>query len=208
MTALTKFHGAWRTRPADETFESLYALGAAQKFFQETAEEITISSKDVTVHADPADLREGLSIDSGKGDLVVPTHWALGQLCGLVKAPAQYIRRMPAAIIADNLNYGFKFEREAQSVKLLSGDDRSGVPVLRAATGPDYGRIWNTELVDTLIGMFGDGVNGDWVHAGSGRNSTIFGSDRDVWTFLVDDKNPIEVPNRRDGRSGLMNSID
>jgi len=204
MTALTQFHGAWRVRPADETFESLWALGAAQRHFQESAEEFTISSKDVRVQADENDLYEGLSVMNGNAKLVIPTHWALGQLSSLAKAPAQYIRRLPAALIADNLNWNFRHDREVSSLKLLSGLNRHDVPELRAATGPDYGRVWNTEIVDLLIDLFGDGVSGQWIHAGKGKNSTLFGSDRDVWIFLVDEEAVIEIPNRRNGQPGTM----
>ena len=193
MTALTRFHGAWRSRPADETFESLYALGAAVKYFKESADEKLISSKQVMLRADPADLTEGLAVET-EGGLVIPTHWSLGQLCGLVNAPPRYIRSLWAALIADNLNFGFRFRRDISEMKMLTGLNREGIPELRAATGPDYGRIWNTDLVDQMIGMFGDGVGGQWKHAGAKRGgSTIFGSDRDVWMFLTDEENKIDA---------------
>jgi hypothetical protein len=28
--------------------------------------------------------------------------------------------------------------------------------------GPNYGRVWNVEVVEMLIDKFGDGISGDW----------------------------------------------
>jgi hypothetical protein len=62
------------------------------------------------------------------------------------------------------------------------------------------------------MNKFGDGVTGDWTVPGefgvavdvNKRNTTLYASDRDMFVFLADEKNRIEVPNRRDGKSGLL----
>jgi len=35
---------------------------------------------------------------------VAPTHWSFGQLCTLIGAPTSYLRQLPAALSAINLN--------------------------------------------------------------------------------------------------------
>ena len=72
----------------------------------------------------------------------------------LVGAPTSYIRRFPhpAGI---NLQHGLLSHR-AELVKTLEADD--GRIELRAVTGPDYGRIWDHELVAAVMKIAGNGV--------------------------------------------------
>jgi hypothetical protein len=108
-------------------------------------------------------------------------------------------------VIADCLNYNLRFTRDVESVGLLAsyGDDRSP-GALRAATGPNYGRIWNADTVDMLVDRFGDGVTGEWRVPGEfGKrvtvdrdNTTLYASDRDMFVFLADEDRRIEVAGR------------
>lgn len=83
---------------------------------------------------------------------------------------------------------------------------------LRAMTGPKYGRVWNSEITAQLVNRFGDGVTGDWRVPGefgkavtvTKANTTLFASDRDMFVFLADETNRIEMPNRRGGRTGSL----
>ncbi len=130
----------------------------------------------------------------------------------LAGAPAGYLRKLPAEIVADNLNWGFKVERDAAEVGVLLTRNGDDTPYLRAATGPNYGRIWNNKIVDGLVDRFGDGVTGAWRVPGefghdvtvTRDNTTLFAGDRDMFVFLADEKNRIEIPNRRDGRMGTL----
>jgi len=80
---------------------------------------------------------------------------AFGQLCGLVGAPATYMRQLPAALAGINLQHGLLSHR-AELVKTLEADD--GRVELRAVTGPDYGRIWDHELVAAVMKIAGNGT--------------------------------------------------
>ena len=80
-------------------------------------------------------------------------------------------------------------------------------------TGPRYGRIWNDDVVRELIDRFGDGVAGDFKVPGTwGRpldqvdikNTTLYAGDRDMFVFLADENNRIELPGRRDGKTGEL----
>ena len=116
---------------------------------------------------------------------------------------------MPAAIVADALNFNMKFSRGPEDVGILSTRTEDAVE-LRAATGPRYGRIWDREVVDHLVDKFGDGVSGDWRVPGefsqrvqvTKDNTTLYASDRDMFVFLADEENRIEIPGRRAGQSG------
>jgi Domain of unknown function (DUF932) len=65
-------------------------------------------------------------------------------------------------------------------------------------------------VVDALVERFGDGVSGQWRVPGefgdrvtvTKENTTLYASDRDMFVFLADEENRIELPNRRAGRMG------
>ncbi len=142
----------------------------------------------------------------GRDGPVAPTHWSFGQLCSLVGAPAGYLRDPPAPLAAINLQHGLLSHRR-ELVKTLEAED--GQVELRAVTGPDYGRIWDHELVAAVMKIAGDGIGDtrwkvpgilDW---GTMRHNlfvdvtkdttTLYASDRDVFLFVVDDTHPIEA---------------
>lgn len=139
------------------------------------------------------------------------THWSFGQMAGLAGAPAGYLRKLPAPMAADCLNYGLQIERDVEDVGILLTQEDQNI-ALRAATGPNYGRIWNADITGELMRRFGDGRTGDFRVPGEfGKevpvtkdNTTLYGSDRDMFVFLADEKNRLEVPNRRNGQSGSL----
>jgi len=155
-----------------------------------------------------------IQITGPNGHAYTPSNWAFGQLAALAGAPAGYMRNLPAPLAADCLNYGFKYSRDIEDVGCLltrSGDDIS----IRAATGPRYGRVWNSQVVSTLIKRFGSGNpadGGDFTVPGefgkrvaiTKENTTLYAGDRDMFVFLADETNRIEVPGRRNGQTGQM----
>src|SRR3546814_13781816 len=92
-------------------------------------------------------------------------------------------------------------------VKTLETSD--GRTELRAVTGPDYGRIWDHELVAAVTKIAGNGtgdtrwkVPGLLVWATMRPNpfvevtkgtTTPYATDRDVFLFLCVDDNPLEA---------------
>jgi hypothetical protein len=197
----------WSSRPSDERFTSLEDM--RWHFAQQRAasREVVVASR--KLQAVPIDHR-ALQITGPNGNGYAPTHHAFGQLAQLAQAPAGYLRTLPAPMAADLLNYGFQVARDVQDVGVLLY--KNGTPVLRAATGPKYGRIWNQTIVDALVRNYGDGVTGRYRVPGEfGRavevtkqNTTLFAGDRDMFVFLADEQNRIELPNRRDGKTGTL----
>ena len=201
-------HREWASRPADERFTSLHAMSDHFNRLRDASRERIVSNRKLTI--EPLDTKQ-IVITGPNGHAYAPTHWSFGQLSSLVGAPASYLRTLPAPMVADNLNYGLQFHRQAEDVGVLISllDDK---PVLRAATGPAYGRVWNADILRQLTGRFGDGVTGQWkvpgefsraVHV-TKDNTTLFASDRDMFIFLADEERRIEVPNRRNGQPGSM----
>ncbi|MBC8719958.1 DUF932 domain-containing protein [Ochrobactrum sp. Marseille-Q0166] len=206
----------WFSRPDDERFLSLTALYNAVKMRADRATARTVESRAVRVDAS-RDNAERLSlIVPGQEEPIAPTHWSFGQLCSLVGTPASYMRQLPAPLAGINLQHGLLSHR-AELVKTLETED--GRNELRAVTGPDYGRIWDHELVAAVMKIAGNGVGDtmwkvpgvlDWATMTHNPfvdvtkdTTTLYASDRDVFLFLVDDTHPIEAGRLPNGEPDL-----
>ena len=97
-----------------------------------------VSSREIEVRPDPADERKGIQLDGKAGVPYTPTNWSFGQLASLAGAPAGYLRKLPAPLVADNLNYGLKFDRDVEDVGLLL--TKEGDHAL--ASGSDWTAVW------------------------------------------------------------------
>ncbi len=209
---VSRVSSEWFSRPADERFLSLSELFASVRSRAERSRTRTLESATIRVEAtrDNADCL-ALTLPGSEAP-IAPTHWSFGQLAALVGAPAAYLRQLPAPLAGINLQYGLTAHR-AEQVKTLEVDD--GRVELRAITGPDYGRIYDRELVEAVQRIAGDGTSDtrwkvpgvlDWstgvynprVDVTRDR-TTLYASDRDVFLFLVDDLNPIEAGQLPDG---------
>ena len=196
----------WFSRPDDERYLSLTELHAAVHGRAERATARTVETKALRVEASRDNVERLTLVVPGRGEPVSPTHWSYGQLCSLVGAPASYMRQLPAPIAGINLQHGLLSHR-AELVKTLEAED--GRIELRAVTGPDYGRIWDHELVEAVMRIAGNGTGDtrwkvpgllDWSSMTHNPfvevtkdTTTLYASDRDVFLFLVDDAHPIEA---------------
>ena len=206
----------WFSRPADERYLSLNELARTVRDRTDRSRTRVVESALIHVEANRADPERLALMLPGSDTPVAPTHWSFGQLASQVGAPAAYLRQLPAALAGINLQYGLTANR-AEQIKTLETDD--GRVELRAVTSPDYGRIFDHELVEAVQRIAGNGT-GDtrWKVPGvldwstgiynprvdiSKDTTTLYASDRDVFLFLVDDLNPIEAGRLRDGSPDL-----
>ncbi|EDL48316.1 hypothetical protein [Erythrobacter sp. SD-21] len=207
----------WFSRPADQRYLSLTDLMTAVKGSAERSRTRTVESAAIRVEANRDDPERLALVLPDAEQPVAPTHWSFGQLASLVSAPAAYLRQLPAPLAAINLQYGLSNHR-AEQVKTLETED--GRTELRAVTGPDYGRIYDHDLVAAVQRIAGNGT-GDtrWKVPGvldwstgvynpmvdvTQDTTTLYASDRDVFLFLVDDLNPIEAGKLPDGSPDLF----
>jgi hypothetical protein len=198
----------WATRPNDERFISLLDLQSHVDQAYSNSRATVVPTRAIKA-APVAGIDGGLAFLGPDGATVTPTHWAFGQVAQRAGAPAGYLRTLPAPIAADALNYGLA-TREVEDVGVLLR--KNGVTTLAAMTGPAYGRVWNRDIVKGLVDRFGDGVTGHFRVPGefgkrveiTKANTTLYASDRDLFVFLADEDRRIEIPNRRDGKSGSL----
>lgn len=207
-TTLFQANRQWASRPADERFTSLTEIVDHYSHIRDQSRSAVISSR--SLEAFPSEDNKGLLVAVANADAFAPTHWSFGQLAQLAGAPSKYLRSLPSPIAADCVNYGLKFSRDVEDVGLLL--QKNGSNVLRAATGPQYGRVWNSDFVQQLVDRFGNGIDGDFRVPGefgqkvevTKDNTTLFAGDRDLFVFLADEEHRIEVQNRRDGKPGSL----
>ena len=196
----------WFSRPDDERYLSLDALHDAVRARADRATARTVETRALRVGASRDDTSRLTLMVPDREEPISPTHWSFGRMCSLVGAPASYMRQLPAPLAAINLQHGLLSHR-GELVKTLEAED--GRVELRAVTGPDYGRIWDHELVAAVQRIAGNGT-GDtrWKVSGlldwstmthnpfvevTKDTTTLYASDRDVFLFLVDDTHPIEA---------------
>jgi hypothetical protein len=201
----------WASRPDDQRFTSLIDLNNFTTEQRNSSRSRVVSTGQVRVRADlETDTLGVVNSSQQDGPALTPTHYAFGQLASLVKAPAGYLRTLPAPLAADCLNLGL-IRRDVEEVGLLMTRNDDGLD-LRAATGPNYGRVWNSTITSALVDRFGDGITGNFRVPGefgkaievTKANTTLFASDRDMFVFLADETRRIEIPNRRNGQNGSL----
>lgn len=216
----------WMNRPRDQRFLSLKDMWASKKQFWDGAWQTRMDTDGFEIMAPDAKVIEdmhklsigGIKVDRGETTdtvEVVPTYWAFSQICTLADTPAKLMRELPTQIAKDVINFRMQNARSVEAVKLYGGVDS-----LYAATGPDYGRIPDHEIIAAVMEIAGDGRGShlwkipgvvDWrTHMYDPEapvtkdSTTLYASERDCFMFLVDDRNPIEVGKLADGSPDLM----
>lgn len=206
----------WASRPDDQKFLSLSALREQVLAWRDASEAVNVASENLRVSP------------SEDGDLVVTSpfgnmkmnHFAFQRVASAAKAPADYLRGLPAELAAVNLNYGLIANGQERSLYVMRQPNES---LLRGITSPRYGRIFDSDVADAVIKIAGDGTGDtdwkvpgtiDW-HGAHGvtynpkvditkDTTTLYASDRDIFLFLVDDTHPIEVGKLANGDPDLM----
>jgi hypothetical protein len=199
------------SRPADQKFDSIDALLAKVQNRRQTA---------VQFESEIIDMKATMLPDGGLGfaakpkdskriEVMSPTHFAFGQTCSIVKAPAEYMRRLASQgnpeLMVNNLNHCIQ-KREAAGFKFLAAPDLNddGDMTLYSTTSPSYGRIWDADVVEATKTVL-DRVNGDagrevfyspW--AWGRKHRALFGSQQDVFMYFIDGGSIVDGGGDRD----------
>lgn len=217
---LFKATSQWSTRPADQRFKTLESLYQATHEYRVQAATAKASWDSLRVEADGKEVK----LTGKTGVPAQLTHWAFGQLCSKVQAPASYLRDLPATLAAQNLNHGLARKADATEAQLMF--HRNGSLLLRAVTSDQYRRIWNSEIAERLVGMqqfgwqpakptthwgsesvgkcimcSGTGNDGKCMYcAGTGEEyPALYASDHDMFAFLYNLQYVVREPGNSDG---------
>jgi len=201
----------WATRPPDERFVTMEALLAATEARRDRSDEfpnVSIAGNLDVKYVEEGPLAGNLyAVSYGEAPAIF-TNWSMSQFNSVVGGPdTRWLRDMPPPVAKFALNASIKYRQRIDGdtrVKLLAAPPAGDEPaVLRAVTGPDYGRIWDADIARTIM-LINDGR---WVVPGkvAGRgmadgytevtkqSTTLYASDRDMWAFLVDEQHPLQI---------------
>lgn len=211
----------WASRPADQRFLDLASLEMQVGIWRKESHMEVIEPaliRPVYQGNDVADLRFSV------GDTeMIPTAWGFEQISRIAGCPATFLSSLPAPLAAMNLRYRLQVVEQKAVGAYVRHDGATGENTIRALTSPRYGRIYDQEVVQAVRKVAGNGTGDtrwkvpgqiDWngKHGISynpqvditKQNTTLYASDRDVFIFLVDDLNPIEVGKLPNGEPDLM----
>ena len=142
----------WASRPADERFWGLKDLQETLDVERTYQREWTgaLNRLRAVSHGGAIQLENASGVDA------TLTHHAFNQLCLRIGAPTNYLRRLPVDLATTLVQHGLDHverneEGEYEESKLLIR--KNGSTVVRAITGPDYGRSWDAGVVGHLRGI-------------------------------------------------------
>jgi hypothetical protein len=188
----------WASRPDDQRYVSLADLKAS--VVQRKHERWTATPATADLRVIPNGAADDLAVEvydptHGERRQLTPSNWAFGQLAQYAGAPASYLRKLPAELAAINLQWGLARNAAREDALVLA--QSNGSNHLRAMTSPSYGRIWDHQVVEAVERVNGEGrwqvPAASYATTNPKRATTLYASDRDVFLFLVDPKNPVEV---------------
>jgi hypothetical protein len=201
----------WATRPEDQRFETLTALreSVANRRLRSRSVDIDLSKVKAENTGGTILINSGLAA-------VEPSHWSFGQLSGWLKAPAEYIRRLPAPLAVQNLNHGLSaVAQERGALKFMTvarPDDSQGFNTLQAVTSTTYGRIWDADCVDCASRIqerfprFHNPLAYSKGFGSAPRPSGLYASDHDCFIFMIDGGSLLEAGPRAQLNRGFIMS--
>jgi hypothetical protein len=144
MANLHAASSQWAERPADQRFWNLSTMRAACVAARNNSAEsvVQMSSLEATT------LGDDIALQGRAGTPAKFTHYAFGQFCSTVGAPASYLRELPAPVAASCLNVGIGRANDSKRHLLLH---KNGGLTLRASLSDKYDRVWDDEVCTALM---------------------------------------------------------
>jgi hypothetical protein len=187
----------WASRPADQRFLTVQDLHAKVSARRLSSDVTDVAIDHIRVAAD--DQGEIQLADTRGQTFGQLTHYSFGQLCARAKAPAGYLRSLPAQLAVIPLQWSLETHEatsdEGNDARLMTRVN--GHRDVACVTSCTYGRIWDDQVTGAVL----EYVDLDqWrVPAASYsatdplRATTLYGSDRDVFIFLVNEQAGIDA---------------
>lgn len=197
MAELMEASRQWASRPDDERYTSLDELHAAVERRRGECWTSAIPASRLRALPMPGN---GIALEvpdatQAEPRIVEPTNWSFSQLSQYAGAPGGYLRKLPAELAAINLQWGLEHSPTRDEALVLGRTN--GDNTLRAMTSTSYGRIWDADVVGAVQRVNDSGrwqvPAASYAASNPKRATTLYASDRDVFIFLVDPSNPIEV---------------
>lgn len=200
------FASRWFVRPDDRKFATLTELYAHSKKRADLSWVDVIDLRAVRVVADIEDPLS-LTMELPNAEVVEPTHFAFGELCKQMHAPASYLRTRPGPIAAFALQHDL-IQHTGEMMKVLATKEQRHE--LRGVTSPDYRRTMDASVLEAMINVAAEGgwkipltLNASTEFVDK-RSTGLYSSDRDVFVFLIRDQFPIEIGRLSNGAPDIL----
>lgn len=199
----------YANRPADERFGSLDDLIRHATHEKNLSAERLYNFKELRAVAVPnaSTGLDGIQLASPKGAAAL-SHWAFGQLCRTIGAPAAYLREgISAGVAVQCVNEGINALPAGTTGNLLVRAANGGAPVIRAATSDSYGRVWDADLyggiADTLVSR-----DARWQlpMTWEGTRQGAYRGDRDSFLIITNGGSIVDDPSARSAPGGGGNA--
>jgi len=210
MANLYDANANWSSRSNDERYTSLFDMRDHFDDMRQKSASKVYKLSDLSFVAD-AENNNKLSVVGPSGNPALINGYGFESLTVLAKAPKGFLSSLPNKLTADVLNHKLKDNHDEIGM-LMTQESKKTPIVMRAATTPNYGRIWNSQVLNALTHKFGDGVTGDWHVPGefgkpvpvTQKNTTLYAGEQDMFVFLCDESHTLEINNRRDDKPGML----
>lgn len=192
----------WMNRPDDQRFLSMEALHAFNVSKKARSIQKGVALDHMRVAASDGNgltLRDPEKLGSDGQPVLGAglTHWAFGQLCQRAKAPAAYLRSLPAELAQIPLQWSLEQAREDGQLLMRRAVD-SQAWTIDAITSDTYGRIWDAEMTGAILENVDLGrwkvPSASYASSNPKKATTLYASDRDCFVCLVDEEHVVEVP--------------
>jgi hypothetical protein len=196
----------WANRPDDERFQTLDALFDSVNGRRMRSTERVAPIGKIKAEADGQDIVFNSGIRR-----VTPSHWAFSQVASAIKAPADYLRRLPVNTAVQCLNDSIgTMATVPYKFMSLTAPDGIGNNRLQALTGEHYGRIFDADVVQQARNIVSR-TDGRFFNpkaynrkTGAIEPSGLYASDRDCFMFLIDGGSFLDIGPRAQLNRGFF----
>lgn len=196
MSELMHASRQWASRPADERFSSLEAIHDATTKYRAISQEATVDLAALRIETKEIGGTVEPVVKGPEGGSAEFTHYSFGQFARLLSAPADYLRSLPAPLVAANMNHSLA-TTERQNMNLLFA--KNGGLRLRASVSEKYTRIWNSDITSRLLRLTRQSPEWQPAPAAFDGSRGLYASDEDMFCFLVDNDRRIFEQDKNGG---------
>jgi hypothetical protein len=187
-------YAQWLKRPDDQRFLDIASLYEAVKSRRQRSTQVDGSLEHLQFVTDHQNVFIRNQETEQEAEL---TNWSFGQAASLLKFPAKALRDLDHPQLACAVLQQKVFQQERQDMRFLQTAEEDGLQ-MRAINSCKYGRIWDEHIVRLIMEHIDLDTwkvpSASYASRNPTRASTLYASDRDVYVWLVDEANPIEVP--------------
>jgi hypothetical protein len=218
-TTLTAAHNQLLNRPADERFANIQELHSYLVLRDKHDRRVDAPISQLEFQPSPAGAIPTIE-NRAQGQF---TNWSFNGMCQALRAPAGFLATLPPELQADILNY-----RTGQTRRLTSGyrrmltlNDMTGDPVVRAVTSPTYGHIPDSQVVESTMRMleargnrfynpkayavtYDENGKPNGIDSSRQEPAGIYAGDRDFFLFMIDGGSLLDIGPRAKLNRGFI----